>query len=108
MPDAGLASVLTPVSALPVPPEPSELLRHARARAEQDPAAFRAGLAGGPTLARYLWQQWGAELRLAGAQETDVAAYCAQCARELWLWVMGERTWEELAGLIGGGVLRRL
>ena len=71
---------------LAVPPEPAELRARTRALAEQDPASAIALLGEGEWILDQLWERWG---------------------RELWLWVMGERTWEQCAGGLLGRVRRR-
>ena len=37
----------------------------------------------------------------------DVEAVCASYQRELWLWLVGERTWAQCVGGLGGRLLRR-
>jgi hypothetical protein len=96
-----------PVSPAP-PAEPVELRRRIRAAAEADPAAARRDLAGGQAVAEELWRSWRSELEAVGADRTAVAAAAGSLARELWLWVMGERRWPEVAALLYGRVARHL
>jgi hypothetical protein len=37
----------------------------------------------------------------------DIEAACRSYARELWLWLVGERTWEQCVSGLGGRLLRR-
>jgi hypothetical protein len=93
------------VSLLP-PAEPLELKARLRDAVGRAPEETRRLLATGEGVGDYLWGAWAAGLP-ALARE-DVVGYAGTSWRELWLWVMGERTWEEAAGLVGGGVLRRV
>ena len=79
-----------------------------RAAAETDPAGARKELADGRWLADELWSSWREELEPLGADRAAVAAAAAGLARELWLWVMGERQWAEVAALLYGRVARHL
>ncbi|HZU71895.1 MAG TPA: hypothetical protein VE990_03910 [Acidimicrobiales bacterium] len=94
-------------SGITPPPEPEAIKAELSGLARQDPAGARARLADGHDLADLLWSAWGPELGLAGADRAGLVAHLAGARREVWLWVMGERTWDELARLVSGGVLRR-
>ncbi len=37
----------------------------------------------------------------------EIAAACAGYRRELWLWLAGERTWQQCAGGLAGRISRR-
>ena len=37
----------------------------------------------------------------------DIEAACRSYERELWLWLVGERTWEQCVSGLGGRLLRR-
>ena len=78
-----------------------------------EPAGRRAGwrdaVLGGASLtdvvahevAPWLWARWSA-LRSAGIDETRFAEVATAYRRELWLWLVGDRTWAQCcAGLIG-------
>ena len=98
-----------PPPVAPVPPaEPLELRRRIRTAADSDPAAARSDLAGGGSVADELWRSWRHELEGLGADRAAVAAAASALARELWLWVMGERQWTEVAALLYGRVARHL
>ena len=93
---------------LAVPPEPVRLRARARALAEQAPEQALARLAEGAWMAGPLWRRWGPELRQAGLRRADFERIVGGYHRELWLWVMGERTWAQCAGGLAGRVRRRL
>ena len=93
---------------LAIPPEPVRLRARTRALAEQDPAEGLARVADGRWLAGPLWRLWGPELRAAGLTRAAFGRIVACYGRELWLWVMGERTWAQCAAGLAGRVRRRL
>jgi hypothetical protein len=88
-------------------PEPTALRQRMRARAEDAPAQARQELAEGSWIAPWLWAEWGPDLEPSGLSESDLAGEAGRWAKELWLWVMGERQWPEVAALLYGGTLRR-
>jgi hypothetical protein len=90
-----------------VPPEPAELRARTRALAEQDPAGAIALLGGGEWILDQLWERWGGELERWGMGRERLRQIAVDYRRELWLWVMGERTWEQCAGGLLGRVERR-
>ena len=78
-----------------------------RRKAEDSPAETRRLLAGGDWLTEWLWSGWGPELEGAGTGRDDLRREAGRWSRELWLWVMDERQWDEVSALIHGGLLRR-
>lgn len=92
---------------LDAPPEPVALRNRYRAEALADPSGVRSRLAEGAWIADYLFAEWSGELTSAGVTAFDVAGQAARQAREMWLWLMGERLWDDVASLVIGGVLRR-
>ena len=51
-------------------------------------------------------------MRLSGKRVTqsvgvDIEAACRSYGRELWLWLVGERTWKQCVSGLGGRLLRR-
>ena len=94
--------------ALALPEEPVELRRRTRALLEQDPRRGSAALDAGSWIADPLWERWGPALERAGMDRDRFAGIVAGYRRELWLWVMGERTWAQSAGGLLGRVRRRL
>ena len=93
---------------LPLPEEPVELRRRTRALIEQDPERGAAVVDAGAFLADPLWGAWGPALERAGVDRDRFGEVVAGYRRELWLWVMGERTWAQAGGGLLGRVRRRL
>jgi hypothetical protein len=93
---------------LSLPAEPVELRRRTRALVEQDPERGSAVVDAGAFLADPLWERWGPALEAAGMERDRFERVVAGYRRELWLWVMGERTWAQSAGGLLGRVRRRL
>jgi hypothetical protein len=102
----GTAPGLSPSLALPE--EPVELRRRTRALIEQDPTRGAAVVDAGAWIADPLWALWGPVLEAAGMDRDRFGEVVAGDRRELWLWVMGERTWAQAAGGLLGRVQRRL
>jgi hypothetical protein len=96
-----------PAPELTVPPEPTELRARTRALAEQDPAGAIALLDRGEWILDQLWERWGSDLEHSGMGRERLRQIAVDYRRELWLWVMGERTWEQCAGGLLGRVQRR-
>ena len=93
---------------LALPEEPVELRRRTRALIEQDPARGAAVVDAGAWIADPLWGVWGPALERAGMDRDRFGEVVAGYRRELWLWVMGERTWAQAGGGLLGRVQRRL
>jgi hypothetical protein len=93
---------------LALPEEPVELRRRTRALIEQDPERGAAVVDAGAWIADPLWEVWGPGLRPAGLDRGRFGEIVGGYRRELWLWVMGERTWAQAAGGLLGRVQRRL
>ena len=99
---------MTLAPGLSLPEEPVELRRRTRALVEQDPGQGAAILDAGSWIVDPLWERWGPALAAAGMDRDRFAGIVAGYRRELWLWVMGERTWAQSAGGLLGRVQRRL
>ena len=93
---------------LPLPEEPVALRRRTRALIEEDAERGRAVVDAGSWIADPLWDRWGPALEPAGMDRDRFGGVVAGYRRELWLWVMGERTWAQSAGGLLGRVQRRL
>lgn len=102
-----MSVTVTPVE-LEIPEEPARLRAATRSLAEQHPERAAARLGEGEWIAGWLWRRWGSQLRERGMRRRDFVAIAAGYQRELWLWVMGERPWEQAASGLRGRVLRRL
>jgi hypothetical protein len=91
-----------------LPEEPVELRSSIRALIEQSPERGTATLDAGSWIADPLWERWGPALKPAGMGRDRFGEIVTGYRRELWLWVMGERTWAQSAGGLLGRVQRRL
>lgn len=60
---------------------------------------------GGP--ATWLWSRWKV-LRGAGLEEKDFIGLVVAYRRELWLWLLGERTWRQACSGLIGRINRRI
>jgi hypothetical protein len=95
-------------SDLRLPEEPVELRARTRTLVEQAPERGAALVDAATFLADPLWEHWGAALEPAGMDRDRFGGIVAGYRRELWLWVMGERTWTQTADGLLGRVRRRL
>ena len=93
---------------LSLPEEPVALRRRTRALIEEDAERGRAVVDAGSWIADPLWERWGPALEPAGMDRDRFGGIVTGYRRELWLWVMGERTWAQSAGGLLGRVQRRL
>lgn len=94
-------------SPLTLPPEPLDL--RARIRQEVlDGAGWLASPGDDHGLGDTLWQYWGPVLEGLGTGRRHFDVVVAGYRRELWFWVLGDRTWEQAAGGLAGRQLRRL
>ncbi len=87
---------------LPAAPEPLSLRDawwDAERRGVPRPDAVAA-------VAELAWAHWGP--LLPGADAAWLAAVTGGYRRELWLWLVGERTWEQVVTGLAGRTLRRL
>jgi hypothetical protein len=84
---------------LHVPSEPAE--KSAWYRAVLDGAALADVVDGECGVAAWLWERWRV-LASAGLDRAAFGAVVSTYRRELWLWLAGERTWEQCcSGLLG-------
>jgi hypothetical protein len=93
---------------LSLPEEPVVLRQRTRTLIEQDPGRGAVVVGAGSWIADPLWDRWGPALESAGMDRDRFDGIVAGYRRELWLWVMGERTWAQSAGGLLGRVQRRL
>ncbi|MGO9196708.1 MAG: hypothetical protein ACLQK4_06240 [Acidimicrobiales bacterium] len=85
--------------------EPVKLLASLRKRAGSNPADIRENAP--RELAAHAWQQWREPLSSLGLGEEHVQHAFATAKREIWLWVRGNRVWDQLRAHLAGRVLRR-
>ncbi|HKH87704.1 MAG TPA: hypothetical protein VKA05_02730 [Acidimicrobiales bacterium] len=85
--------------------EPVDLLAELRELAPERPATARA--VAPELLAEYATALWSDDLDSAGIPEAVVVHAFATCRREIWLWIEGDRRWDQLAGYLSARVIRR-
>jgi hypothetical protein len=86
-------------------PDPAALRSELRNLVATDPAAARELPA---RIASALWEGWRRDLESAGIGPAALSAAARGFRRELWLWVMGERTWAQTASALAGRAERRV
>lgn len=92
---------------LEVPAEPGEL-RAAIASEVLGGADWEERFGSGLGVAEVLWPAWSPALEPAGMDRRRFEALVRGYRRELWLWVLGERLWQQAASGLAGRALRRL
>jgi hypothetical protein len=93
---------------LPLPEEPVTLRNRMRDLAQNAPAEAVSLIAAGEAIADPLWEVWAPCLLSKNADRATLIRILAGYQRELWLWVAGERTWQQCADGIAGRIKRRL
>jgi hypothetical protein len=95
---SGPISTIVPVPQLHVPDEPV-VMKPVWRDAVLDGADLAEIVTGG--VAGWLWSRWRA-LESAGFTEAGFERLVGDYRREIWLWLVGDRTWEQCcSGLIG-------
>jgi hypothetical protein len=94
-----------PRDALKILEEPVGLLTELRAVALREPAAARS--AAPIELAEYALAVWADQLEGLGVSPAVVTHVFASFRREIWLWLEGDRRWDQLAGHLAARVARR-
>ncbi len=92
--------------ALPVPTEPVELRQRLRV-ALLDGAAWEERFGAELGVGDVFWSAWGEALTCAAVTRDDFAAVVRGYRREVWFWVLGDRTWDQAAAGLAGRLLRR-
>lgn len=64
-------------------------------------------LAGAEGVTSWLWSRWRS-LSATGVDEAALAGIVVGYRRELWLWLTGERTWQQCCSGLIGRVVRRV
>lgn len=108
--DASPATPGAPTAAsaphLTLPSEPLELRLRVR-QAVLGGSGFLESTGEDHGLSAWLWEQWGTALGSLGVGRGGFDTVVAGYRRELWFWVLGERTWEQAVGGLAGRLLRR-
>lgn len=92
---------------LELPPEP-EGLRVGLRDALLDGGDWRAGFSDDICVGVWLWSRWQPALEPAGCTREEFVDIVVANRRELWLWLGGDRRWEQYVTGLAGRVLRRL
>lgn len=92
---------------LHIPDEPSALADRWLVLVTQGREDVGKVLAGPDGLADWLWRRWQS-LAALGITEADVEAIVLGYRRELWLWLVGERTWDQACSGLLGRIERRV
>ena len=69
---------------------------------------WRAGFSDDLCVGVWLWSRWQPALEPAGCTREDFVEIVVSTHRELWLWLLGDRRWEQYVSGLAGRVLRRL
>lgn len=92
---------------LELPPEP-EGLRDGLRDALLGGGDWRAGFSDDICVGVWLWSRWQPALEPAGCTREEFVDIVVANRRELWLWLVGDRRWEQYVTGLAGRVLRRL
>jgi hypothetical protein len=69
---------------------------------------WRKGFADDLCIGTWLWTRWQPMLEPAGCTEEQFVEILVSTRRELWLWLLGDRRWEQYLAGLAGRVVRRL
>ena len=87
--------------------EPVEM-RDGLRQALLEGADWREGFGTDICIGVFLWERWRPALEPAGMDREAFVDVVVGYGRELWLWLMGERRWEQFLEGLGGRIRRRL
>ena len=106
--EAEVPSVREPmVRRLEMPVEPVEL-RDGLRQVLLDGGDWREGFTDDICLGVWLWSRWQPVLEPAGCSREQFVDVVISTHRELWLWLLGDRRWEQYLSGLAGRVARRL
>jgi hypothetical protein len=92
---------------LELPDEPLEL-RVGLRDALLDGQDWREGFSDDICIGVWLWGQWQPALEPAGLTRDEFFDAVTAYHRELWLWLIGDRIWEQFITGLAGRIVRRL
>jgi len=92
---------------LEIPAEPVEL-RDGLREALLNGGDWRAGFSDDICVGVWLWSIWQPTLEPSGCSREDFVDIVIANRRELWLWLLGDRRWEQYASGLAGRVIRRM
>jgi len=93
--------------ALEFPPEPEDL-RIGLRDALLGGGDWRAGFSDDICVGVWLWCRWQPVLEPGGCSREEFVDIVVANRRELWLWLLGERRWEQYVTGLAGRVVRRM
>ena len=96
-----------PIPVLEFPPEPEELrigLRDALLAGGD----WREGFSDEICIGVWLWSRWQPVLEPGGCGREEFVDIVIANRRELWLWLLGDRRWEQYITGLAGRVIRRM
>ena len=97
----------SPEIILPVPAEPTEL-REAICGAVLGGSSWRGAFGDSLGVGDVLWEQWESVLEAGGLGRPDFDIVVRGYRRELWFWLLGDRSWRQVVEGLSGRMLRRL
>jgi hypothetical protein len=92
---------------LEFPPEPEDL-RDGLRDALLAGGDLRQGFTHDDGIALWLWSRWQPVLEPDGCEREDFVEIVVAYRRELWLWLLGDRRWDQVVTGLAGRVVRRL
>lgn len=92
---------------LELPDEPAEL-REGLRDALLDGANWHEGFSDDICIGLWLWGRWQPALEPVGVSRDDFMDLVVAYRRELWLWLLGDRTWTQCVSGLAGRIVRRV
>jgi hypothetical protein len=89
-------------------PEEPQALRDGLRDALLAGGDWRLGFSDDICIGVWLWSRWQPVLEPAGCTREDFVEIVKSTRRELWLWLLGNRRWEQYITGLAGRVVRRL
>jgi len=89
-------------------PEEPEALRIGLRDALLAGEDWRDGFSDDICIGLWLWSRWQPVLEPAGSTREDFVETVMSTRRELWLWLLGDRRWDQYVTGLAGRVVRRL
>jgi hypothetical protein len=90
------------------PDEPVDMRVRLRATLLAGPATPADRFGDDACIGLWLWGEWRPTLEPLGMDRETFIDLVVGYRREVWLWLMGERRWEQFVEGLGGRVARRL
>lgn len=107
VPVSAVDDLAEPRHLLELPEEPEELRVGLRDAVESG-GVRREGFSDDVCIGVWLWSRWRPALEPLGCTREDFVEIVVSTRRELWLWLLGERTWDQYVIGLAGRVVRRV